>query len=118
MAASSGAATFEPLVVAGLFRQVGGQVPEAGVAHPQPVMLRPRAQQHLGHGQAYQFGVGQPLRLPGPAPARGDHVVVDLDVQCGQEGVQVWRHNRPWVPSSHFMINPTRRADPNQESLI
>jgi hypothetical protein len=45
-------------------------------------------------------------------------VIVDLHVQCGQEGIQVWRHNRPWMPSSHFKIKPARRAGLNQESLV
>jgi hypothetical protein len=108
----------EPLVVAGLMRQVGEQVPEPGVAHPQPVMLAAGARQHLGHGQARQLGVGQPFRLPGPGPSGRDHMVVDLHVQCGQEGVQVCCHERSWMPSSHVQINPTRRNSPNQESLI
>jgi hypothetical protein len=30
--------------------------------------------------------------------------------KCGQEGIQVWRHNRPWMPSSCFRVNPTRRT--------
>ena len=105
----------EPLVVARLMRQVGEQVPEPGVAHPQPVMLRPRPEQHLGHRQAHQLGIGQPFRLARPAPAGRDHVVVDLHIQCGQEGVQVWRHNRSWMPSSLVLINAARRADLNQE---
>jgi len=109
---------FEPLVIAGLFGQVGEQVPEPGVAQAQPVVLRPGAQQHLRYGQADQLGIGELLRLPTARLARWDHVVVDLHVQCGQEGVQVWRHNRPWMPSSSFMINPPRRGDPIQESLI
>jgi hypothetical protein len=108
----------EPLVVARLFRQVGEQVPEPGVAQAQPVMLRPGAQQHLSHRQADQLSVGQPFRLARPAPAQRDHMIVDLHIQCGQEGVQVWRHNRSWMPSSLVLINSPRRSDPNQESLI
>ena len=109
---------FQPLVVPRLMGQVGEQVPQPGVAHPQPVMLRPGAQQHLRHRQAHQLGVGQLLRLAGPAPARWDHMIVDLHIQCGQEGVQVCCHERSWMPSSHVVINPTRRAGLNQESLI
>ena len=81
-------------------------------------MLLPGAQQHLRHRQAHQLGIGQPLRPAGPAPGRRDHVVVDLHVQCGQEGIQVWGHNRPWMPSSLTLINPARRAGLNKESLI
>jgi hypothetical protein len=81
-------------------------------------MLRPRAQQHLRHRQAHQFGIGQFLRLARPAPAGWDHVIVDLHIQCGQEGIQVWSHNRSWMPSSLFKIKPTRGVGPNQESLV
>jgi len=108
----------EALVVPGLLGQVGEQVPEPGVAHPQPVMLRPGAQQHLRHRQAHQLGSGQLLRLAAAQPASWDHVVADLHVQCGQEGIQVWRHNRSWMPSSLVLINPARRQGMNQESLI
>jgi hypothetical protein len=81
-------------------------------------MLRLRAQQHLRHRQAHQLGIGQPFRLPATAPASWDHVVVDLHVQCGQEGVQVCCHERTWMPSSHVQINPTHRTGLNQESLV
>jgi hypothetical protein len=105
-------------MLAGLFGQVGEQVPEPGAAQPQPVMLRPGAQQHLRHRQAHQLGVGQPFRLARPALAGWDHVVAGLHIQCGQEGVQVCCHERPWMPSSLVLINPARRAGLNQESLI
>jgi hypothetical protein len=105
-------------VVAGLVRQVGEQVAEPPAAHPQPVMLRPRAQQHLGDRQAHKLGVGQ---LPGtarPPLARFDDVIVDRHVQCRQEGIEVCSHERPLMPSSHFMINPTRRNGSGWESSI
>ncbi len=98
--------------------QVGEQVPEPGVAQPQPVMLRPGAQQHLRHGQAHQFRVGQLLRPARPAPTGGDHVVVDQHVQCRQEGFQVCSHERPWMPSSLIQVNPRHHIGRNQESLI
>jgi hypothetical protein len=81
-------------------------------------MLRPGAQQHLRHRQAHQLGIGQPLRPAGPPLAGRDHVVVDLHVQCGQEGIQVVRQSRSWMPSSHVQVNPVRHIDRNQESLI
>ena len=47
----------QPFVVAGLTRQVRKQVPQPPVAHPQRVMLRPGAQQHLGNRQlGFQLG--------------------------------------------------------------
>jgi hypothetical protein len=81
-------------------------------------MLAAGAQQHLGHRKARQLGIGQSFRLARAMMAGTDHVVVDLHAQCDQEGIQVWRNNRPWMPSPRSGINPTRRTQPNQESLI
>jgi len=75
-------------------------------------MLRPRAQQHLRHRQAHQLGIGQLLRPPRTAPARGDHMIVDQHIQCRQEGVEVCSHERPSMPSSLSTINPPRRTGP------
>jgi hypothetical protein len=62
---------------------------DTGVAPP--VCFRTGAQQDLGHGRADQLGVGQQRR---PAqPSRRPDRVIDLHVQCGQEGVEVLRHN-------------------------
>ena len=99
-------------------RQVGEQVPEPGVAQPQPVVLRAGAQQHLRHRQAHQLGIGQPLRLARPARAGRDHAIVDLHIQCDQEGVYVWSHNRSWTPSPHVTITPVHHTGPDQESLV
>lgn len=107
----------QPLVVAGLARQVAEQMPQPAVGEPDPAMLAVESQQYLRHRQAGQFRICQPGPLA-PAPAGRGHMIVDLHVQCGQEGVQVCCHERSWMPSSHFMIKPTRRTGPNQESLI
>jgi len=58
-------------------RQVGEQVAQPGMADPQPVMLQPGAQQHLGHRQAHQLGIGQPLGLPTATPGGRGHMIVD-----------------------------------------
>jgi hypothetical protein len=92
----------EPLVIARLTRQVREQVPQPPVAQAQPVMLAAGAQQHLRDRQAHQLSIGQLFRLA-PATADGrDHMIVDLHIQCGQEGVQVVRHSRSWAPSPHL----------------
>ncbi|MBP2051256.1 hypothetical protein J2Z21_004227 [Streptomyces griseochromogenes] len=57
----------------------------------QPAGLAVKAQHRLGHGQGDQFRVGQPGRPA--APPRGLQMVIDMHVQCGQEGVQFGRHN-------------------------
>jgi hypothetical protein len=49
------------------------------------------AEQYLRHGQGEQLGVGQPRAASG-AHAAGQ-IVIDADVECGQEGVEVGRHN-------------------------
>jgi hypothetical protein len=59
--------------------------------------------------KAHQLCLRQPFRLARPQVRTG-HVVVDFHVQCDQEGIQVWRHSRSWMPSSHFKINPIRRT--------
>jgi hypothetical protein len=108
----------EPLVIPGLMRQVGEQVPQPGVAQPQPVMLRPGAQQHLRHRQAHQLRIRELLRPARATLARRDHMIVDQHIQCRQEGVEVCSHERPSMPSSLSQINPTRRTGPGWESLV
>ena len=65
-----------------------------------------------------QFGVGQLLRMTRAALAGFDDVVVDQHIQCRQEGVEVCSHERPLMPSSHFMINSPHRNGPGWESPI
>jgi hypothetical protein len=50
-------------------------------------MLAAGAQQHLRHRQAHQLGIGQPLGMTRPPPVTADHMIVDLHVQCDQEGI-------------------------------
>jgi len=82
------------------------------------MVLRPGAQQDLRRrSQACQFRAGQP-RPARPALAGGNHMIVDQHVQCRQEGFKICSHERPWMPFSHVLINPTRRTRPDSESLI
>ena len=62
-------------------------------------MLAAGAKQHLRYRQADQLGIRQALGLAPAAPGGQHHVIVDLHVQCDQEGVQVVRHSRSWAPS-------------------
>jgi hypothetical protein len=48
----------QPLVIAGLVRQVTEQVPELTVGEPDPPVLDAGAQQHLHCRQADQLGIG------------------------------------------------------------
>ncbi len=71
-------------------------MPDVPGGGAQPVPLVVIAQQHLRHRQAHQLGVSHLRRLtrPGPAQAeRRDDAVGQLDVECGQESVQIGDHD-------------------------
>jgi hypothetical protein len=86
----------QPLAVPGLAGQVrehGGQV-RARV--PDPAALAGDARQLLGHRHTSQLRIGQgrfAARAVIPRPAqRGQHMIVEMNVECGQEGIHVVRH--------------------------
>jgi hypothetical protein len=86
-----------------------GQV-RAGIADPAP--FAGDAQQLLGYRQARQLGVGQCWLAAGPVltrPAqRRQRAVVEMNVECGQEGVQVVRHKMILDALRHAFRAPTR----------
>jgi hypothetical protein len=67
-----------------------------------------------GDRQADQLGIGQPGPAA-PALACRNHMIVDLHMECGQEGVQVVRHSRSWTPSCHVLAD---RHTVFKESII
>jgi hypothetical protein len=74
-------------------------VPDPAGRGPQPVVFVVVAQQHLGHGQADQFGVGDLGGPTGPTAlvtrsCRND-AVGQLHVECDEKSVQVGDHGRP-----------------------
>ena len=76
-----------------------------GVADPFPVRRDP--EQVLGDNQAEQLDIVQSrfsARVVIPRKAeRGEDAVIEMDVKCGQEGVEVGFHTQgltPSVPSS------------------
>jgi len=80
----------QPPVVGRGGRQVGKQVPQPLAGEPQPAPLGAEPEQDLRDGQADQLGVAEPGR---PAwPASGAEPLVDGDVQCDDEGVEVGVH--------------------------
>ncbi len=80
-------------VVSGLLGQVGEEVTEPVLGEAQPAALGVEAEQDLGHGQADQLGVGEARRSAGALPdAQPDEEVVDFDVACRDEGVEVVLH--------------------------
>jgi hypothetical protein len=62
--------------------------PLAGEAQPAPLGAEP--QQDLGDGQADQLGIGELGRAAWPAA--GAQQLVDSDIQCDDEGVEVGAH--------------------------
>lgn len=48
----------------------------------------------VGHCESDQLGVGKSRRSPTPAGLGACQMVVDLDVECGQKGIQVCHHKR------------------------
>jgi hypothetical protein len=65
-------------------------VPKPLAGEPQPAPLGTEPQQDLGDGQADQLGIGE---LGSPAwPAAGAQQLVDRDVRCDDEGVEVGAH--------------------------
>jgi hypothetical protein len=116
----------EAIVVLALPQQPREQAAHQPGRGAQPVPLVIKAQQHLG-GQAHQLGVGYLRRLTGPAPGQaqgGDDAVGQLDVERGQEGVQVGDHDGLQGPDmcgnadpghlSHLRQHPvTSRREPH-----
>ena len=80
----------QPAVVGRGGRQVREQVAQPLVGEPQPATFRTAPEQDLGHGQTDQLGVAElglaTGALSGPEP------VIDGDVQCRDEGVEVGAH--------------------------
>jgi hypothetical protein len=80
----------QALVVGGLGGQVGEQVPEPPAGEAQPASLGRTAEQDLRDGQADQFGVAE-LGSPSRPNPRAEQVI-DSDVQCRDEGVEIGAH--------------------------
>ena len=85
----------EPLVVLALAEETGEQVPDPRPGGPQPVVFVVVAQQHLGHGQTDQLGVGHhrwTARAAAACPMGGDDPVNQFHIECDEKGVQVGDH--------------------------
>ncbi|MFI6155501.1 ribosomal protein L7/L12 [Kitasatospora sp. NPDC051170] len=82
----------QALVVAGPVGQPRSHAAQVGAGKTDPAGLGVEAEQGLGHGQTDQLGVRQSRRAA--QPPRSGQMVIDLHVECGQEGVQLFgRHN-------------------------
>jgi hypothetical protein len=58
---------------------------------PNPAAFTVKTKEHLGHGKTDQFTVRQ-LWSATTAGTGRHYMVVDEDVECGQEGVSVFTH--------------------------
>ena len=97
-------------------------------AEPDPAVLAVAAEQDLGDRQADQLGVRQ-ARLAARMPAAwvGPQQLVDGDVQCDDEGVQVGVHEAslevdvavatPTLGTLVSVVTP-RRPRPSSEAII
>jgi hypothetical protein len=114
----------QALVVAGLAGHIREQVPQPVTNKSQPVAFRAGAEQHLGHGQADQFGVRQ-LGWVAWSPAWAQQLV-DGDVQCDDEVVEVGAHKTPKVDiavatpilGDLALLLTTQQSRPDTESSI
>jgi hypothetical protein len=71
-------------------RQVGKQVAQPLVGEPQPAPLGAEPEQDLGDGQTDQLSIGEFGSPSGPA-TRAEQLI-DGDIQCDDEGVEVGVH--------------------------
>jgi hypothetical protein len=71
-------------------RQIGEQVAQSPANQPQPAPLGAAAEQDLGHGQTDQLDVAElgPAARPPPRPEQ----LIDHDLECNDEGVEVGVH--------------------------
>jgi hypothetical protein len=100
----------QPLVVAGLLGQVPEQMPQMLAGMAQPAGLGGVPEQRLHHCQGHQFSVGQARgesdhRTSWGQVGSGLQKVVDRDIECGGEGVDIIAHNLDLSapsPTLHF----------------
>jgi hypothetical protein len=105
-------------VVSGRLRQVGKEVAEPTGSEAQPATLRVAAEQDLGDGQADQLGVGEARRSArASSDVQIDEEVVDFDVECRDEGVEVGLHN-PFLGALALLVTACFLFTANSEALI
>ncbi len=89
-------------MVAGLAENVREQDAQRGVGVrvPDPSAFAVEVEQHLRDRQGEQFGVGEPRCSSASGVGRHD-VVVEQDVEFGQEGFEFFRHTLILKPSAY-----------------
>jgi hypothetical protein len=108
----------QALVVSGLLGQVGEEVAEPMPREAPPAALGVEPEQDLGHGQADQLGIGEARRPAGTAAdAEQDEEVVDGDVPCRDEGVELGLHI-PLLGTLARLVTACFPSIANSESFI
>jgi len=93
-------------------------VAEPAARKPQPAALGVAAEQDLGDGQAGQFSVGKARRSARAlADAELDEEVVDLDVECRDEGVEFGVH-KPVLGTLALLVTACFLIVADSESFI
>src|SRR5258708_1834519 len=106
------------LVVGGLLGDVREEVPESALDEPEPAPLGVEAKHDLSHRQAGQFGVREPRWSSGGRTwPQEDEEVVDGDVHCAEEDVELGMHNSLFGVLA-FPVTPPLSAPPGLESTI
>ena len=85
----------EPFAVPRLVGQIGKHAQQMAAGVSDPPSFGRHTEEVLSHGETDQLGVGQlwfsASVIAGPAQSRQD-TVLEVDIECGQEGVQVIAH--------------------------
>jgi hypothetical protein len=82
----------QPLVEAGLARDVREQMPEPPSGQPQEAALVGAIQQHLRDRKTDQLAVGDQRRTPEPTSGRQE--IINQHVKADQQSVEVGGHGR------------------------
>jgi hypothetical protein len=115
----------QPPVVGRGARQVREQVPEPAAGEPQPAPLGTAPEQDLSDGQTDQLGVAQlgPTARAQPWAEQ----LVDGDVQCDDEGVEIGGHEASQevdvafaTPILGALVSPVtpQHPQPDSEAII
>jgi hypothetical protein len=93
------------------------------MAEPIPHVAEPpsfgvEAEQYLGHPQADEFGVGEPgWSARSRSQAEAGELIVDFDVQCNGEGVELCLH-KPMFAALALSRRTTVPSPGNSASTI
>jgi hypothetical protein len=114
----------QALVVAGLLRDVGEQVPEPPAGEAQEAPLGRAVEEDLSDGERDELGVGDPR--PATRTGAPGKEIVHRHIKCGEQGVEFGAHEATSVvdvagATPNFgarVMSPRATGDRDSESLI